>query len=1021
MVSRDTHWWHKEEDRIVCDLCPRQCRLRDGQRGFCFVRANQGDQMVLTTYGKSTGFCIDPIEKKPLNHFLPGTPILSFGTAGCNLGCKFCQNWSISKSREVEILSAEASPEAIVAAAKEHGCSSIAFTYNDPIIWAEYAIDVAKLARQEGIKTVAVSAGYITPEARRDFFPHLDAANIDLKAFTDEFYRSLAFARIDPVLDTLKWLKHESQVWFEITNLVIPTKNDSSEEIGRLVDWVLENLGPDVPLHFTAFHPDFKMQDLPRTPAETLQRARQQAIDSGIHYAYVGNVLDLERQSTYCPSCGNLVIERNHYELGKFDVLDSKCGSCNAPIAGVFAGQRGDWGRKRLPISIPTHTKHPEMIQNHTTKERKDFSEEDGRMLLGLADRCIRAALDDQPPPNFKHPLEDAMVVGVFVSLKRGSQVLRSCCGSLNEKKPAALKQLLMSAAKRAAVGDERFPRIDKRELPHLDLEVSVMHDLRDMPTDPNQRLASITIGRHGLIISHPKGRGLLLPQVAAEREWDAPTFLEQVCRKANLPTNTWLQPEASLKQFSATIFDRKADARDIDFRELSQEIHDAAFDYANAVLADGTGPSDIPSELSMQVPRAGWGMLIQVDRKRAEAAFHDRGPLSNMISAITREIYRPDAENKITNFLVFSHHVPLDPRDFPDRLKLIQPGQAVTVRNGGRTTISLKQGNANPLLKALKQSGNSPETWAKSNLDVGLHLGVNWMKSSNVSSVESPKQQASPPDTRPTAVAGRFYPGTEAEVKQELDQYYRSYLSEDKQSVRAIMLPHAGWKYCGDIIAETLGQIEIPDLVVILGPKHTPLGPRWSVSNSRHWQIPGAKIPVDEESASYLAANIDPLVRDSLAHQKEHGIEVLLPHLHHLNPNIRIAPIVVGSGTLKEFQEIGDVLNSFRKRIESDGEKVLFIISSDLNHFAEDAENRRLDKLALDAFVSGDTERLFHTCTKENISMCGMRPAVAVLSSLDLHVDKGKPEIDVVRYETSARVSGDPSKVVGYAGALIT
>ncbi len=308
--------------------------------------------MKLTTYGRSTGFCIDPIEKKPLNHFLPGTPVLSFGTAGCNLGCKFCQNWDISKSREIEILSQEATPEAICKAAIEHGCRSIAFTYNDPVIWAEYVIDTAKLAREMGLKTVAVTAGYITPEARGDFYEYIDAANVDLKAFTNEFYRSLTFASIQPVLDTLKWLKAETDVWVEVTNLVIPGENDGDAEIQEMCDWMLQNVGDEVPMHFTAFHPDFKMRDKPPTPPETISRARAIAMNAGIKYAYVGNVLNLAEQSTYCPGCGEMLIERDHYTLGRFRIVDGKCQSCGTEIAGVFEPERGNWGRKRLPISI---------------------------------------------------------------------------------------------------------------------------------------------------------------------------------------------------------------------------------------------------------------------------------------------------------------------------------------------------------------------------------------------------------------------------------------------------------------------------------------------------------------------------------------------------------------------------------------------------------------------------------------------------------------------------------------------
>ncbi|MCA1686648.1 MAG: AmmeMemoRadiSam system radical SAM enzyme, partial [Planctomycetia bacterium] len=299
-------WWHEDEadGRLVCDLCPRACRLKPGDRGFCFVRENHDGAMVLTTFGRSTGFCIDPIEKKPLNHFYPGTSVLSFGTAGCNLGCKFCQNWDISKSKEVERLSERATPEAIAEAARSLDCRSVAFTYNDPVIWAEYAIETAKACRAVGVKAVAVTAGYITPEARGAFFEFMDAANVDLKGFTEEFYRHVTYSHLQPVLDTLAWLKKETDVWFEITNLVIPGENDSVDEIRRMSGWVLEHCGDEVPLHFSAFHPDFRMTDRPNTPHETLLRAHEAARREGLKYVYVGNVHDVAHQSTDCPHCG---------------------------------------------------------------------------------------------------------------------------------------------------------------------------------------------------------------------------------------------------------------------------------------------------------------------------------------------------------------------------------------------------------------------------------------------------------------------------------------------------------------------------------------------------------------------------------------------------------------------------------------------------------------------------------------------------------------------------------------------
>jgi len=338
-----TRYWHRLEDgRVQCDLCPRACRLRDGQRGLCFVRGRRDDAIALLTYGRSSGFRVDPIEKKPLNHFLPGTAVFSFGTAGCNLACRFCQNWDISKSREMDTLAAAASPAEIATAAERLGCSSVAFTYNDPVVFLEYAVDAADACRARGIRTVAVTAGYICPEPRAEFFAHMDAANVDLKAFSDDFYRRVCAGSLRPVLDTLEYLVAETPVWVEITTLLIPGHNDSGDEIDRMTRWGVEHLGPDVPWHFTAFHPDYRMLDVPPTPKETLTRARSIALANGVHYAYTGNVLDREGGSTWCHRCGVLLIEREGYRIGVFAVTAAGCcKACGARIPGVFAATGG--------------------------------------------------------------------------------------------------------------------------------------------------------------------------------------------------------------------------------------------------------------------------------------------------------------------------------------------------------------------------------------------------------------------------------------------------------------------------------------------------------------------------------------------------------------------------------------------------------------------------------------------------------------------------------------------------------
>jgi pyruvate formate lyase activating enzyme len=347
-------FWHPLPDgRVQCDICPRLCKLHEGQRGLCFVRARAGDRMVLTTYGRSSGFCIDPIEKKPLNHFLPGTPVLSFGTAGCNLTCKFCQNWDISKSREMDRLMDRATPETVARAAERLGCRSVAFTYNDPVIFHEYAIDAAAACHARGIKTVAVTAGYVCPEPRAEFYRHMDAANVDLKAFTEDFYHRVCSAELSPVLDTLEYIKHETKTWLEITTLLIPGENDSDSEVDAMTKWIMDKLGPDVPLHFSAFHPDWKMLDHRSTPASTLTRARKIAMGNGLRYVYTGNVSDAEGASTYCPGCGRMLIERDWYEIGRWNLdPDGCCNGCGARVAGVFESGPSGWGRARRPVRL---------------------------------------------------------------------------------------------------------------------------------------------------------------------------------------------------------------------------------------------------------------------------------------------------------------------------------------------------------------------------------------------------------------------------------------------------------------------------------------------------------------------------------------------------------------------------------------------------------------------------------------------------------------------------------------------
>jgi AmmeMemoRadiSam system radical SAM enzyme/AmmeMemoRadiSam system protein B/AmmeMemoRadiSam system protein A len=550
-------WWHDADDgqRLHCDLCPRGCVLRPGQRGFCFVRENLDGQMVSTTYGRSTGFCVDPIEKKPLHHFYPGTAVLSFGTAGCNLGCQFCQNWTTSKSRDVEAAAEVAMPEAIAAAAVRLGCRSVAFTYNDPIIWAEYAIDTARACRRAGIKTVAVTSGYITAAAREPFFEHIDAANVDLKGFSEEFYRTMTGGQLAPVLDTLRWLAHHSGTWLEITNLIIPQANDAADDIERMCRWIVAELGAEVPLHFSAFHPAFELRDRGPTPPETLAAAYDIAQRAGLRYVYTGNVSDRRRQTTYCPACGRAAIQRDGYVLEAYRLRKGHCLDCGAPIAGHFDDAPGDWGDRRQLVRIDAViAANPPAAEPPATDAgpRPVLDDEQQHRVFRAAAQRVVAAVQRQSCPAAAAVLgdiADTPVYGVFVSLKRGAQ-LRACCGHIG---PAAtLSAAVDRAAVRAAKDDPRFPPITAAELDSLEMEVWLLWGLAPVAARGRQRLDAIIIGKHGVQISQGAARGLLLPCVAVDHHWDAKGLLQQVCLKAALPPDAWLRDDATLMTFEA-------------------------------------------------------------------------------------------------------------------------------------------------------------------------------------------------------------------------------------------------------------------------------------------------------------------------------------------------------------------------------------------------------------------------------------------------------------------------------------
>jgi AmmeMemoRadiSam system radical SAM enzyme/AmmeMemoRadiSam system protein B/AmmeMemoRadiSam system protein A len=1044
-------WWHETDDgqRLVCDLCPRGCTLGSGDRGFCFVRQNLDGRIVSTTYGRSTGFCIDPIEKKPLNQFYPGSAVLSFGTAGCNLGCKFCQNWSISKSRQVESLSETADPQAIAEAARRTGCRSVAFTYNDPVIWAEYAIDTAQACHEAGVRTVAVTAGYITPLAREPLFRVMDAANVDLKGFSEQFYFKLTSGHLDPVLDTLRWLVHESDVWVELTNLVIPQVNDSPEELTRMCAWVAEELGPDVPIHFTAFHPDFRLTDRQPTPPSALRQAYQIAREAGLRYVYTGNVSDREHQSTFCPGCGRVVIERDGYTLGQYALDGNRCRHCGTSVAGRFDAGPGDWGPRRLPIRIADFanaarasqprsedktamdpTPRPQPAALRIAPQRPELSDVEEKAVFHVAGRCVVAAVRNLPAERVAEALEaigQVPVMGAFVSLKRGGQ-LRSCCGFLGQSVPLA--QALDHAAARAAKDDPRFPPISPSELEHLDMEVWILWGQEPVSARGEDRVQAVTIGKHGLQIARGSARGLLLPGVAVEHGLDARGFLGQVCRKAGLPMDAWKADDTALFTFEGysihgrlcEVLSGMTDQPPLGGPTPGDLIVLANFCRQNmAMLVEGGTPLFyLPNGFDGSVCGAAVSVKLPGHPDTFECSrvgLRPDLPLQSTLFELVRAAAETLRSARVPAALVAAAEVGLSafwdpamhgPVDEPKLEGLDTHRRALVVASAGRWVLTLDASKSAPELL--------DDAMARSRFHDPAQTAVYSMAASStlpqwfLSNVAQPRTG---PEVRPPAVAGRFYPGSAAEIDHMLDSFLPA--EQPRERWPAIMVPHAGWIYSGRLAAETFSRVEIPERVIIVAPKHRPPGADWAVAPYRAWSLPGGSVTGDFELAQRLSETISGLELDAVAHQSEHAIEVQLPILARLAPQARLVGIVLHNSSLPALERFAEQLAGVLADLP---ERPLLVISSDMNHYAPDDQTRRIDRMALDAMQSLDPARLYETVMDQRISMCGVLPAVLVMETLrrldSLH------RCELVGYATSADASNDRSQVVGYAGMLL-
>jgi AmmeMemoRadiSam system radical SAM enzyme/AmmeMemoRadiSam system protein B/uncharacterized protein (TIGR00296 family) len=1028
--------------------------------------------MVLSTYGKSTGFCIDPIEKKPLNHFYPGTPVLSFGTAGCNLGCKFCQNWDISKSREVQRLSQRAEPETIARAAVETGCSSVAFTYNDPVIWAEYAIDTARACRERGIKAVAVTAGYISPEARRDFFDSMDAANVDLKAFNEEFYRKVTYSHLQPVLDTIAYLKRETNVWVELTNLIIPTENDSIEEMRQMCGWVLETVGDEVPIHFTAFHPDFRMRDVPPTDPETLAQAYEIAKSIGLKYPYVGNVHNVALQSTYCHSCGELLIERDWYRLGTYKLDESgRCARCSSQIPGHFAWQAGNWGSRREPIQIDRYAKPFQTAQGESQAAQntsqvfplKDvkvtrtnagiqagasgrvaplstklldidrLTGEQRGLVLALAANGVAHSVSRQLvklPEDVLGDFPKSVIMGVFVTLKRGG-VLRGCCGVLG--KPMQLGEALTNAAFRTAREDQRMTPISASELPYLNIDVTLLGPFKKIEAEGSERAQAVYIGKHGLMIQRGDKTGLLLPSVATERGWNAERFLQAVCSKAGLPIGAWESSDTTIMTFQGeTLSSPLSELLPVNFQTLTTPplLPEQVSAYARiagenivALLTGGTPSYVIPHlpdvnvnavVLSMQ-----WGVDVHAeDQQRGNAlqvSFRPGVALQSTLYQMCQQAAQLFQQQRFNGQLQLGLTLGFDPamHGYGENADLegVDPSQRAIIISDARHCGLYYDPQQSPLelLATLRKA-----------LPVSSREGV--VHSMTVVSTMPRVMSISVPSpvvahgARPPAVAGKFYPAEDAARRAMVDKLVDT-TAITQVAPLAIMVPHAGLKYSGAVAANVWRRVR--DLnestLLVISPKHTLAGVNWSVCPFDSWNLSSkVSFAADRELAQQIAEHVKELQLDAAAHQGEHGIEVQLPILEKLAPQAQVVGVALHGGSWQDIQQAAAELADLLQRLEK---RPLLVISSDMNHYAPEMENRRRDRMALDALATGDPQHLLRVCRENDISMCGVVPAALVMETLHrLGVEFRVEEVD---YTTSAEASGDKSQVVGYAGAL--
>ncbi len=971
-----------------------------------------------------------------------------------------CQNWLTSQALRDENAVAPlrpVTPTQLIDLARRERARLVVSSYNEPLITAEWAVSVFREATAAGLACAFVSNGNATPEVLDFLRPWIVAYKIDLKGFTEAGYRSLG-GTLESITRSIRMV-HKRGLWLEVVTLIVPGFNDGDDELRRAADF-LASVSPDIPWHVTAFHKDYKMTGPDATRPETLVRAAEIGTAAGLRFVYAGNLPGKVGpwENTRCPSCRTTVIERYGFLVRSYHLTaDGRCPACQARLPGIWpdsaaevrtgndqlayqgrqprglplAAVQVDRTRGRVPLaSVAADFAEPPPPQEGTptmpTAQRELTAEQRRQVFAWAAARLGGVVTGRSAGDVDLGELRERPVAGAFISLKRGKH-LRSCCGLLGQ--PVPLLQALERATVRAAREDERFPPLSPLELDHLELEVWLLHNLQPVAATGADRAGAITLGKHGIQVVRDGMSGLFLPSVAVDHAWEAPRYLDQVCLKAGLPPTAWRDDRTALFTFEGESIRGSCATAGTDTAPLRRWRPEDVQAYAQfcrdnlAALLTGRLPSYyLPGAADANV----CGVVLTLARPDrdplhcSQLSLRHGLPLQATLFTLTQAAAQQLAAERPTAQTVADlragvsllsdpmlhgtvgdpHLAGLDPRH--RAVLVLERNKTALVYDPHRTPDEL-------LTDAAEQARvTDPLTAAVYSLDAATNL-----EQFAVSTAPKPVRG---PAVRPAAVAGMFYDGDGAELCRTVDRLLQSALvvPAETQPWAAAMVPHAGLKFSGRIAADVLRRIEIPRTVLVLGPKHTQLGMDWAVTPQQAWALPGGGVESDFMLARHLCQAIPGLEMDAAAHQREHAIEVELPLLARLAPEARVVGIAIGAGRLEDCRRFAAGLAELLRQRK---DRPLLLISSDMNHFADDAETRRLDEFALAALDRGDPAELHETVTRHNISMCGVLPAVIVLETLRLLGRFRRAER--VGYATTADVTGDTSRVVGYAGML--